>query len=61
MLPMLSLLSSGLAPQTDALVQAIKAQGSTQVTAMHVDTDHSWSDQRIALQSTVIRWLAGLK
>jgi uncharacterized protein len=61
-LPVLALTANDrLAPQTDALVQAIKAQGSTQVTAMHVDTDHSWSDHRIALQSIVISWLAGLK
>jgi uncharacterized protein len=61
-LPVLALTANDqLAPQTDALVQAIKAKGSTQVTAMHVDTDHSWSDHRIALQSIVISWLAGLK
>jgi pimeloyl-ACP methyl ester carboxylesterase len=50
----------GLAPQTDALVQAIKADGGNKVTAIHVATDHSWSDHRIALESTIIHWLAGL-
>jgi len=48
-----------LASQTDALVAAIKAKGGT-VTAAHLDTDHSYSDRRIALESTVITWLTGL-
>jgi uncharacterized protein len=60
-IPVLALTASDhLAPQTEALVQAIKADGGTRITSMHVDTDHSWSDRRIALQSIVIRWLAGL-
>jgi uncharacterized protein len=59
--PVLALTANDhLAPQTDALVAAIKAKGGTKITAMHVDTDHSWSDHRIALESTVITWLAGL-
>ncbi len=49
----------GLAPQTDALVRAIEAQGGHRVTAMHVSTDHAWSDHRIALESTILTWLAG--
>jgi hypothetical protein len=50
----------GLAPDTDALVHAIEAKGGHNVTAIHVATDHSWSDHRIALESTIITWLAGL-
>jgi pimeloyl-ACP methyl ester carboxylesterase len=49
-----------LASQSDALVAAIKAKGGTKVTAAHLDTDHSYSDRRIALESTVITWLTGL-
>ncbi len=45
---------------TDALVNAIEAKGGHKVTALHVATDHSWSDHRIALESTVLTWLAGL-
>lgn len=45
---------------TDALVHAIEAKGGHKITAMHVATDHSWSDHRIALESTVLTWLAGL-
>jgi pimeloyl-ACP methyl ester carboxylesterase len=60
-IPLLALTANDhLAPHTDALVAAIKAKGGTKVTALHVDTDHSWSDHRIALESTVITWLAGL-
>jgi hypothetical protein len=51
----------GLAPGTDALVTAIRAGGGDhQVTAQHVATDHSWSDHRIELESTIIRWLSKL-
>jgi pimeloyl-ACP methyl ester carboxylesterase len=49
-----------LASQSDALVAAIKAKGGTKVTAAHLDTDHSYSDRRIALESIVITWLSGL-
>ncbi|HEY2465573.1 MAG TPA: alpha/beta fold hydrolase [Steroidobacteraceae bacterium] len=49
-----------LASQTDALVAAIKAKGGTRVATAHLDTDHSYSDRRIALESIVITWLSGL-
>jgi uncharacterized protein len=50
----------GLAPDSDALVHAIEARGGHKITAIHVATDHSWSDHRIALESTILTWLAGL-
>jgi uncharacterized protein len=50
----------GLASDAAALIQAINASGGKQVTSSHVATDHSWSDHRIALQSTILTWLAGL-
>lgn len=59
--PLLALTADdGLAPDTDALVSAIRAQGGHEVTAMHVATDHNWSDHRIALESTILTWLADL-
>jgi acetyl esterase/lipase len=59
--PLLVLSSDdGLAPGTDALVAAIRAAGGRQVAAEHVATDHSWSDRRIELASTIIRWLQSL-
>lgn len=61
-IPLLVLSSDdGLAPQTDALVRAVQASGGSKVTAIHVATDHGWSDHRIALQSTILTWLAGLR
>jgi pimeloyl-ACP methyl ester carboxylesterase len=60
-IPVLALTANDhLASHTDALVGAIKAKGGTKVTAIHMDTDHSWSDHRIALESAVITWLVGL-
>ncbi|MGC1302543.1 MAG: HIT family hydrolase, partial [Caulobacteraceae bacterium] len=50
----------GLAPGTDALIAAIRHDGGAKVTAIHVSTDHSWSDERIRLESEVIDWLATL-
>src|SRR5580700_3492487 len=60
-IPVLALTADdNLAAGKDALVEAIKTKGGTRVTAMHVATDHSWSDHRIALESIVITWLSGL-
>jgi pimeloyl-ACP methyl ester carboxylesterase len=60
-IPLLALTADDhLAPDTDGLVKAIREKGGDKITAMHVATDHSWSDHRIALQSTIITWLAGL-
>lgn len=60
-IPLLALTADDhLAATTDTLVEAIKAKGGTRVTSMHVATDHSWSDHRIALESIVITWLSGL-
>lgn len=59
--PMLVLSSDdGLAPQTDALVAAIRKAGGTKVKTAHVTTDHGWSDKRIALEARVIRFLQPL-
>lgn len=60
-LPLLVLSADdGLAPRTDALVKAVTAKGNQRVTSIHAATDHSWSDHRIFLESTVINWLAEL-
>src|SRR5271170_6437588 len=46
-------------PPTNSFVHAIQEKGGHKVTAIHVATDHAWSDHRIALESTIITWLAG--
>lgn len=59
--PLLILSSEdGGAPGTDRLAASARAGGGTRVTAIHVDTDHSWSDRRVRLQNEVIGWLARL-
>jgi pimeloyl-ACP methyl ester carboxylesterase len=50
----------GLAPGTDALVKEVTGNGGKKVTAIHIATDHAWSDHRIFLESTIINWLAAL-
>ena len=50
----------GLAGQSDALSKAIKDGGGKQIKTLHVATDHSWSDRRIALQAAVVTWLDSL-
>lgn len=60
--PLLVLTSDdGLAPSSEKLVQAVKADGGTRVTVIHAATDHGWSDHRIYLEATIINWLAQLK
>ena len=44
----------------ERLLADIKAAGGTRVQSAHADTDHSWSDHRIALESLVINWLQSL-
>ena len=51
----------GFAPEMDALVGAVRKAGGTQVKTLHVATDHTWSDHRIALQAAIMDWLATLK
>ena len=60
--PVLVLTSDdGLAPSNDAFVAALKKAGSTHVIAQHMATDHSYSDHRIALETSILNWLATLK
>jgi uncharacterized protein len=60
--PLLVLTSDdGLAPMSDALVAEVRKAGGKNVTAVHVATDHSWSDKRIRLQAEILSWLARLK
>ena len=61
-LPLLVLTANdGLAPRAENLVKAIQAKGGKQVTAIHAETDHGWSDHRIYLETVVINWIEKLK
>ena len=46
----------GIGDRNRPVTAALKSAGA-QVTAVDVDTDHSFSDHRIALAETVVRWL----
>jgi pimeloyl-ACP methyl ester carboxylesterase len=53
--PMLVITSDdGLAPSNDAFVEALHKAGANEITTVHMTTDHSYSDQRIALQKAVL-------
>jgi pimeloyl-ACP methyl ester carboxylesterase len=48
--------NDGLRASNDALVSALKQAGSP-VTSIHFDTDHGFSDHRIALETAILKWL----
>jgi uncharacterized protein len=47
----------GYAPDSEALADAIDHQGALKTTRIHMNTDHAYSDHRIALQRAVVEWL----
>ena len=51
----------GLAGGSNALAKAARAAGGTGVSEVHIATDHSYSDHRIALEAAVLNWLEGLR
>ena len=51
----------GLAPSNDAFVAALRKAGTTDITNVHLTTDHSYSDQRIALETSVLEALEYLQ
>jgi len=50
----------GLTPGATHLAAAVRQQGNQRVTEQHFATDHSYSDQRIALEAAVLNWLSTL-
>lgn len=45
---------------SEGLIAGVKAAGGSKAQSYFVDTDHSWSDQRLALESLVINWCQSL-
>ena len=45
---------------SEALIAALRAAGGTQFLAAYQDTDHSWSDKRLVLESLAINYLQSL-
>ena len=57
--PVLVLTSDdGLAADGDAVVAAIRKAGGPGPTAVHMTTDHSYNDHRVALATTIAQWLS---
>jgi len=50
----------GLAARNDGFAAALRNAGDNRVTTVHLPTDHSYSDQRLALSAAVLRWLRKL-
>jgi uncharacterized protein len=60
--PMLVITSDhGLAPSNNAFVDALHKAGATDIATVHLTTDHSYSDQRIALEKAVLEALEYLQ
>ncbi len=51
----------GLSPATNELIGRARKAGNTRVTPVHLSTDHVYSDQRLALEAAVLKFLAGLE
>ncbi|WP_353064731.1 alpha/beta hydrolase family protein [Tunturibacter psychrotolerans] len=51
----------GLAPSNDAFVEALHKAGNQEVKTIHLATDHSYSDQRIALEEAILDGLDHLQ
>jgi pimeloyl-ACP methyl ester carboxylesterase len=49
--------NDGLAPDNKTFADALRKAGDTKVTETHYDTDHVYSDKRIALQTAIVNWL----
>ena len=47
----------GNVPANKALAEALRKAGDPNVTEIYMETDHVYSDHRIALQSAIITWL----
>ena len=48
----------GNGPESQALADAVAAAGGKAVQQVAMETDHAYSDHRIALQAALVRWLA---
>jgi pimeloyl-ACP methyl ester carboxylesterase len=50
----------GLAAGANSLAAAVREHGGKRVQTKHFNTDHSWSDARLGLASSIVEWLQGL-
>jgi acetyl esterase/lipase len=52
--------SDGNVADNKAMAEALRKAGDARVTEVAMETDHSYNDHRIALQTTVLDWLQSL-
>ena len=50
----------GLAASANSVVAAVREQGGKRIQTQHFNTDHSWSDARLGLATSIVDWLQGL-
>jgi uncharacterized protein len=50
--------ADGSTPDSLALLKSLKSDGNTRSTHVEMKTDHSFSDHRITLETTILRWLS---
>ena len=50
----------GNTADNQAMAEALRKAGDTHVTEKYMETDHSFSDHRIALQAAILEWLQSL-
>lgn len=53
--------ADGNVPDNHALFEALQKAGDARATEVHMETDHVYSDHRIALQAAVLDWLKSLR
>jgi len=49
--------NDGLTPDNVRLGKALHGAGDKDVSEIHMETDHPYSDHRIALESAIVTWL----
>ena len=49
--------NDGLTPDNVRLGKALRGAGDKDVSEIHMETDHPYSDHRIALEAAIVTWL----
>ncbi len=49
--------NDGLTPDNVRLGKALQGAGAKDVSEIHMETDHPYSDHRIALEAAIVTWL----
>lgn len=57
---MIATSDDGLADPNTAFATALQKAGNAHVTALHLPTDHAYSDKRVELSHALLQWLATL-